>query len=90
MSWGDKGDGQDPWERKQRQTPPDLDELLNNLSQKLGGLFGKPKVPLNGNGDDKSHGKKTGSFLILILFLLYLLEIYLLGEQGKRLWFFVF
>ena len=83
MSWGDNGDGQDPWERKQRQTPPDLDELLNNLSQKLGGLFGKPKVPLNGDGDNRGRGKKTGSFLILILFLWALSGFYIVSENER-------
>ena len=42
MSWNEPGgDKQDPWKgRNQQNGPPDLDEVIRSLQQKLGGIFG--------------------------------------------------
>jgi membrane protease subunit HflK len=63
MAWNEpgnnnngNGDNNDPWGNKKNrggrdQGPPDLDEVFNKLSQKLGGKFGKKgSVPSVGGG----------------------------------------
>ncbi|MDD1619930.1 MAG: FtsH protease activity modulator HflK [Methylococcaceae bacterium] len=42
MSWNEPGgDKKDPWSgRKDQNSPPDLDEVIRSLQEKLGGLFG--------------------------------------------------
>jgi len=42
MAWNDpNGDGRDPWgDRKGGQGPPDLDEVVRKMQEKLSGLFG--------------------------------------------------
>jgi len=42
MSWNEPGgDNKDPWSgRNDRSSPPDLDEVLRSLQDKLGGIFG--------------------------------------------------
>ena len=60
MTWnepgGDKGD-KDPWSGKGKgggnQGPPDLDEVVKKLQEKLGGLFGGGGSSSNGSGSGK-------------------------------------
>jgi modulator of FtsH protease HflK len=41
MPWNKPGDDKDPWSGKGREDgPPDLDEVVKNLQEKFGGLFG--------------------------------------------------
>jgi len=43
MAWNEPGGSQDndPWGgRRKKQGPPDLDEVLRKLQQKISGLFG--------------------------------------------------
>jgi len=52
MAWNEPGNNdKDPWKNKggKNQGPPDLDELLNDLGQKVSGIFG-------GKGGGKSSG----------------------------------
>ena len=52
MAWNDPdGDGRDPWgNRKGDQGPPDLDEVVRKMQEKLGGLFGgRPGPPSKGD-----------------------------------------
>jgi len=67
MSWNEPGgDKNDPWSgRNDKNTPPDLDEVVRNIQQKLGGIFGG-----GSNGDNSSNqinpaSKKTVGFLLL-------------------------
>ena len=48
MAWNDPdGNGRDPWgNRKGDQGPPDLDEVVRKMQEKLGGLFGGRPGPL--------------------------------------------
>ena len=52
MSWNEPGGNKkDPWSgRDQQETPPDLEEVMRSLQEKLGGLFG-------GDGGGSSGGK---------------------------------
>lgn len=53
MPWNEPGKDKDPWGQRSNDGPPDLDELLKNVKDKFGGLFGGggkgggPKIPGN-------------------------------------------
>ena len=53
MAWNDPdGNGRDPWgKRKGDQGPPDLDEVVRKMQEKLGGLFGGRPGPVR-KGDN--------------------------------------
>ena len=52
MSWNEPGgDNKDPWSgRNDQNSPPDLDEVIRSLQNKLGGIFG------GGSGSGGSDG----------------------------------
>lgn len=53
MAWNEPGGGnKDPWSGKggSEQGPPDLDEVVRKLQERLGGLFGGNKSPGGGTG----------------------------------------
>ncbi|WP_394253002.1 FtsH protease activity modulator HflK [Vibrio profundi] len=65
---GDKGRDNDPWGNKNNrggrdQGPPDLDEVFNKLSQKLGGKFGNK----GGNGPSIGGGGAIGFGVIAVI-----------------------
>lgn len=62
MSWNEPGgDKKDPWSgRGDAKGPPDLDEAIRSLQEKLGGLFGG-----NPNGDDDSPSSSWKSLILL-------------------------
>ena len=65
---GDKGRVNDPWGNKNNrggrdQGPPDLDEVFNKLSQKLGGKFGNK----GGNGPSIGGGGAIGFGVIAVI-----------------------
>ncbi|SON50777.1 FtsH protease activity modulator HflK [Vibrio tapetis] len=67
---GNDGRDKDPWGNKNNrggrdQGPPDLDEVFNKLSQKLGGKFGKRGG--NGNGPSIGGGGAVGVGLIAVV-----------------------
>jgi len=66
MAWnepGNNGNNNDPWKQGGRnQGPPDLDEVLRNLSKKLGGIFGGN----NNNSPSQSNGSAAGLVFVLI------------------------
>jgi membrane protease subunit HflK len=66
MAWnepGNNGNNNDPWKQGGRnQGPPDLDEVLRNLSKKLGGIFGGN----NNSGPSQNNGSAAGLVFVLI------------------------
>ena len=40
MAWNEQGGGNNPWNKGSQQGPPDLDKVVRDLQNKLGGLFG--------------------------------------------------
>ncbi|MEQ1530972.1 MAG: FtsH protease activity modulator HflK [Methylococcales bacterium] len=58
MSWNEPGgDKKDPWSgRGDQKGPPDLDEAIRSLQEKLSGFFG------GGNGGEPGHGSFEASF----------------------------
>lgn len=60
MAWNEPGNGdKDPWGNKGNDTPPDLDDVIRNLQNKLGGLFGG-----NGAKSDNDNSPNDGSGVI--------------------------
>lgn len=58
MAWNEPGGGKDPWSGKGgNQGPPDLDEVVKKLQDRLGGLFGGKK---GGGGGPGGTGGKPG------------------------------
>lgn len=58
MSWNEPGgDKKDPWSGRNndQKSPPDLDEVLRSLQEKLGGIFG------GGGGSNPENSSATGA-----------------------------
>ncbi len=57
MAWNEPGNnGKDPWDRKKKeQGPPDLDDIVQKVQDKIGGLFGG-----SGSGDNKNNAGNDG------------------------------
>ncbi|MGH8560032.1 MAG: FtsH protease activity modulator HflK [Methylococcales bacterium] len=51
MAWNEPGGGnKDPWSgREQDKSPPDLDEVIRSIKQKMGGIFGGARGGPSGN-----------------------------------------
>ncbi len=67
MAWNEPGGGnRDPWSGKnggdQGQGPPDLDEVVRKLQERLGGLFGGKKPTGGGPGNGPGGGSGGGGF----------------------------
>lgn len=70
MSWNEPGgDDKDPWSgRNDQQGPPDLDEAIRSLQEKLGGIFGGNNGGENGDsngGSAKGLGILAAGALVL-------------------------
>ena len=62
MAWNEPGnDNRDPWNNKGGDGPPDLDEVVRKLQDKVGGLFGGGR----GNGGAPKGGRGGGFGLIV-------------------------
>jgi membrane protease subunit HflK len=81
MPWNEPGDkDRDPWSGGNRNDgPPDLDEALRKLSNRLGGIFGGKK------GGDLPGGGGTGLTIIAVLLIIVWLAsgIYIVGAGEK-------
>ncbi len=89
MAWNEPGGGnnKDPWGGRSDQGPPDLDEVVRKMQDKLGGLFGGRKGKSKGGGGGGGSGAGfTGFGLILgIAAIVWLFSgIYIIdaGKQG--------
>lgn len=86
MAWNEPGGsgGKDPWgSRNDEQGPPDLDEVVRKLQNKLGGLFGGRG---GGGSAPSAGGMGAGGFgLVLgIAFLVWLFSGIYIIDEGKR------
>ena len=69
MAWnepGNNGNDNDPWgggRRGSDQGPPDIDEVIRNLSKKLNGLFGGSRSGSSGGSGGSSTGGLSGGLL---------------------------
>jgi len=85
MAWNEPGGGnnsRDPWGGGDNQGPPDLDEVLKRLQEKLGGLFGR-----KGGGGGGGGGGGSASLLIVGIVLGLLIwaamGVYQIDEQER-------
>lgn len=77
MAWNEPGkDGKDPWGRRPNQGPPDLDEVVDQIKEKLNQLFGGG----NGNTPKEPLGRSDFSFKKLLPFIV--LTILFWGATG--------
>jgi modulator of FtsH protease HflK len=90
MAWNEPGgNGKDPWsQRKNDQGPPDLDELVKKMQDKLGGLFGGGGAS---GGGDKNNGemrlpspKAIGALLVVAVLVWMAFGVYTIqpAERG--------
>ncbi|MEC8472056.1 MAG: protease modulator HflK, partial [Pseudomonadota bacterium] len=70
MAWnepGNNGNGNDPWGGGRRggdQGPPDIDEVIKNLTKKVNGLFGSGSGRSNGGGTSQGPSNMSGGLLV--------------------------
>ncbi|WP_457668752.1 FtsH protease activity modulator HflK [Thiolapillus sp.] len=79
MAWNEPGgNDQDPWSGKGKdQGPPDLDEVVKKLQEKMGGLFGGKR----GGGSPISGGGGKGSSKLVVA-LVVVVAVVLLGMKS--------
>jgi len=79
MAWNEPGNGdKDPWGKSGNDGPPDLDDVIRNMQNKLGGLFGGKKSDDNKSSDGGgSLGLGLIAAVILVVWLfsgIYIIE----------------
>jgi modulator of FtsH protease HflK len=81
MSWNEPGGNKkDPWSgRDQQEAPPDLEEVLRSLQEKIGGLFGRR----GGGGGPVNFGKAAGALVAVAVVIWGLSGLYIVDE-GTR------
>lgn len=82
MAWNEPGgDNKDPWSgRKDQQGPPDLDEAIRTLQEKIGGIFGG-----SGGGDNSPGGSlKSLGYLALGALVLWGISGFYIVDAGNR------
>ncbi len=94
MAWNEPGGGQkDPWSGKSGndQGPPDLDEVVRKLQERLGGLFGGQKPGGDGSSGGGRFGGTGGGFsaravgiLIGVLLIVWLATGIYIVEPAER------
>lgn len=82
MSWNEPGGNKkDPWSgRDQQETPPDLEEVIRSLQDKLGGLFGGG----TGNSGKGERAERTLIFLLAIPLVLWAATGIYIVDEGNR------
>ena len=88
MAWNEPGNsgGKDPWgQRNKQQGPPDLDQVIKNIQNKLAGLFGGGKRggTSNSNGGGNVSGFGIG-LVVSVALLLWLISGWYVVQQGER------
>lgn len=91
MAWNEPGGGnKDPWSGKGGdQGPPDLDEVVRKLQERLGGLFGgKKRGPSEPSGGPTAFGGgisgKAAGLVALILILVWVATGFYIIEPAER------
>ncbi len=73
MSWNEPGgDKKDPWSgRNEKKGPPDLDEVVRKMQDKLGGLFGGGRPSTPGTGGRGNSPFLWGAIVVGLALLLF-------------------
>jgi len=84
MPWNEPGKDKDPWGNRNNEGPPDLDELLKNVKDKFGGLFGggNGKIPKLPTGSRNLSG--IAGFVIIALLIVWALTGIYIVDEGWR------
>jgi membrane protease subunit HflK len=83
MAWNEPGNGgKDPWGNRGNDGPPDLDEVVRNMQQKLGGLFGGKGG--SGGGNSSSQGSFGLGLIAVIALIVWLLSGIYIVEAPER------
>ncbi len=82
MSWNEPGgDNKDPWSgRNDQKSPPDLDEVLRSLQDKLSGIFGGG----SGGGSSEGPSMKNMGYLAAGALLLWAVSGFYTVDEGTR------
>ncbi|GAA5314963.1 MAG: FtsH protease activity modulator HflK [Candidatus Pelagadaptatus aseana] len=85
MAWNEPGgNNQDPWGGKggNNDGPPDLDEALKKLQDKINGIFGGNSSG-GGSGGSGFSGASIGLVAVVVIVAYFLMGIYQLNEQER-------
>lgn len=80
MAWNEPGGNgnQDPWgHRKKEQGPPDIDDIVQTVQDKIGGLFGGGGGSNSGDGGDGLSWSGIGVIAVVILLIWSLFGVYI-------------
>jgi len=82
MSWNEPGGNKkDPWSgRGQQETPPDLEEVMQELNAAFGKIFGRSAGP---QGDNGLPVKAAGALIAIALVIWSLFGFYLIDEGSR-------
>lgn len=84
MAWNEPGGGKDPWGgRGGDQGPPDLDEIVRKMQNKMGGLFGGRKGG-GGSGGGSGGGMMAVGVIAVVAALVWLASGFYIVDEGKR------
>ena len=87
MAWNEPGgNDRDPWSDKGKdQGPPDLDEVVKKLQDKMGGLFGgKGGGSSSGNGAAKPNGKLVVVLVLVVATVLLAIKGFYIVQPAER------
>ena len=89
MAWNEPGGGnRDPWSGKGGgdQGPPDLDEVVRKLQERLGGLFGGKKSSGGGSaaGGTGGFNSKIVGIVAAVVFLIWVASGIYIVEPAER------
>jgi membrane protease subunit HflK len=82
MPWNQSNNGKDPWERDKRQSPPDLDAVINKFLSSFGGILGS-KNTNNGNSGGGKKGTSIFSLLIIASLIWSATGFYIVSENER-------
>jgi membrane protease subunit HflK len=86
MAWNEPGGGnnKDPWGGRGDQGPPDLDEVVRKMQDKIGGLFGGRTGGSSGGGGAGRSGFAGFGLIAIIVALVWLFSGIYIVDAGKR------
>ncbi|MBW2472617.1 MAG: FtsH protease activity modulator HflK [Deltaproteobacteria bacterium] len=87
MAWNEPGGGnnKDPWGGRGDQGPPDLDEVVRKMQDRLGGLFGGRKGGGKGGGKGGPGASFAGfGFIVAIALVVWLFSGIYIVDEGKQ------
>jgi membrane protease subunit HflK len=88
LAWNEPGGpadkDKDPWQRKKDKGPPDLDQIVKNIQNKLADLFGGKKGGGPRGGADGPARRIGAGLIAIIVFALWTLSGFYIIQQGER------